>query len=106
LHGEAIAIGMICEAWLSRQQTYLSADELIEISTFLLDIYGHYPLQEENFAAYLRLMGNDKKNEGQKINFSLIGAAGEVHINCHAEPGEIVDSLRYYQGLIKLRELE
>lgn len=99
LHGEAIAIGMITEAWLSHQQGFLSPADLAEISAFFIEIYGHYTLHEENFAAYLRLMGNDKKNEGQKINFSLIGAPGQVHINCHAEAGAIMDSLRYYQQL-------
>lgn len=99
LHGEAIAIGMITEAWLSHQQGFLSTADLAEISTFFIEIYGHYPLHEENFATYLRLMGNDKKNEGQKINFSLIGAPGQVHINCHAEAEAIVHSLRYYQQL-------
>jgi len=99
LHGEAIAIGMICEAWLSQQQGYLSAADLAEVSSFFIQTYGHYAIQEENFAAYLRLMGNDKKNEGKKINFSLIGAPGQVHINCHAQADEIAESLRYYQQL-------
>ena len=99
LHGEAIAIGMITEAWLSQQQGYLSSEDLAEISVFFIKTYGHYALSEENFSAYLRLMGNDKKNEGQKINFSLIGAPGQVHINCHAEAPEIMASLRYYQQL-------
>jgi 3-dehydroquinate synthase len=99
LHGEAIAIGMICEAWLSQRQGYLRAADLAEISTFFVNTYGHPLIFEENFAAYLDLMGNDKKNEGQKINFSLIGPPGEVHIDCHAQAPEIMESLRYYQQL-------
>lgn len=99
LHGEAIAIGMVCEAWLSQQQGFLSAADLEKISAFFIQIYGHEVLDEANFAAYLHLMGNDKKNEGKKINFSLIGAPGQVHINCSADADAIFASLRYYQQL-------
>jgi 3-dehydroquinate synthase len=73
--------------------------DLEGIKAFFIQIYGHEVLEEANFAAYLHLMGNDKKNEGKKINFSLIGAPGEVHINCSADADAIFASLRYYQHL-------
>lgn len=99
LHGEAIAIGMICEAWLSARQTGLPEDELSDIVRFLKRIYPLGPLREQDFGEYLRLMGNDKKNENQSLNFSLIGPAGTVHINQTAPAEAIADSLRFYNAV-------
>ncbi len=97
LHGEAIAIGMVCEAFLSRKKTGLSSNDLAEITRFFLHIYGTVALDRANYAEYLRLMGNDKKNEGSAINFALIGPPGEVHINQTAVAEEIIESLDYYR---------
>jgi len=41
-HGEAIAIGMICEAYLSHKKTGLSAGELAEITNILSALYPKY----------------------------------------------------------------
>ncbi len=99
LHGEAVAVGMVCEAFLSSRLLGLPAEDLETISHFLLRIYGHYPLEERHFDPLLQLMKNDKKNEGGKINFSLLPAPGSVKVNCTAEPSHIEDSLLYYKGL-------
>jgi len=100
LHGEAIAIGMICEAYLSHRMAGLSQDALEQISAFILDLYGHRPLEARHFEAFFDLMINDKKNEGRKINFSLLPSIGSVKINCTAELSVIEDSLLYYNGLL------
>lgn len=99
LHGEAIAIGMVCEAYLSQRQAGLPEAALAEISRFLLGVYGHYDLAEADFDAYLALMANDKKNEGGRINFSLLPSIGAVRVDEVCSPEDIVASLRYYQGL-------
>jgi 3-dehydroquinate synthase len=100
LHGEAIAIGMICEAYLSHRQAGLPAEELEQISAFILRLYDHLPLEEAHFEAFFELMVNDKKNEGRQINFSLLPAIGSVKINCTAQLTDIEDSLLYYNGLL------
>jgi len=42
LHGEAIAAGMICEAWLSQQKCGLNQSELDTIVKTILQVYGIY----------------------------------------------------------------
>src|SRR3546814_13240127 len=49
LHGEATAIGMICEAWLSHAKTGLEESALIDIKNFLLGYYPQYPIPDEAF---------------------------------------------------------
>ena len=99
LHGEAIAVGMICEAWLSAEKIGLSAEALQEIISYFLQVYGHEPIPEDQFDYLLALMQQDKKNEDQRINFSLLPAIGAVKVNQTATPAEIVASMRYYNSL-------
>lgn len=99
LHGEAIAIGMICEAYLSNQLSTLSDTELSDITNTLIRIYGHLHIPEQTTDYLFEMMRKDKKNEQQRINFSLLPAIGEVKVNCTASDEQIIDSLRYYQKL-------
>ena len=96
LHGEAIAVGMVCESWLSHRRTGLSEAALQDISRYLLRHYGHVRLPESAFDHMLATMRQDKKNETDEINFSLLPAIGEVEVNHGVEAGLIVESLRYY----------
>lgn len=100
LHGEAIAIGMICETYLSHRLLGLSEPDMNEISRFLLSIYDPYSLEPKNYPVYLSLMQNDKKNEAGSINFSLIDSPGSVVINKTCSEKLIVDSLNYYNDLV------
>lgn len=96
LHGEAIAIGMIAESFLSHKTLGLPSEELEKISTFLLKIYGLYSIKEMPHADLLKLMQQDKKNEDGLINFSLISTIGEVVVNQTCEVALIIESLNYY----------
>lgn len=98
-HGEAVAIGMICEAFLSRRRLGLAEEQLQAISRFIIRIYGHHTQPADTFEELLRLMGNDKKNEGGQINFSLLPRIGAIEVNCTAGAGEVRESLGYYNAL-------
>ena len=95
-HGEAIAIGMICEAYLSNLLRGLPMEDLNEIVTFILKIYGKYDIQQFDIQYLIALMKQDKKNDGDEINFTFLTKIGEVAVNCTATPQTIADSLRYY----------
>ena len=99
LHGEAIAIGMICEAWLSAKILHLSEAELTAITQYFLTLYGHQSLPLQETEQLLSTMRQDKKNEDTRINFSLIPAAGQVQVNQTAPEDLIVESLAFYNGL-------
>jgi len=96
LHGEAIAIGMIAETYLSQQVLGLPEQEVKEVVRYLLDTYELPVLSIENYDAYLKLMQNDKKNEGRQINFSLLHPLGQAAVNQTCEPGLIRQSLDFY----------
>lgn len=97
LHGEAIAIGMICEAYLSQQLAGLSANAVDAITSVLLRHYGWVDLPLSAVGAWLESMQQDKKNESDAINFTLLKAIGEASINHTASPALIQESLVFYQ---------
>lgn len=100
LHGEAVAIGMVCESYLSHQLVGLKANELQSISEFILTTYQPYPLATENYPTYLHLMTKDKKNENGLINFSLINTIGKVRVNQTATEQQIIESLDFYNRMV------
>lgn len=99
LHGEAIAAGMIMEAWLSVQLEELTEAELAEITQHCLAIYGHQSIPESAFPGLLDLMRQDKKNEDERINFTLLAAPGAARINATAEAELIEKAMRWYNDL-------
>lgn len=99
LHGEAIASGMIMEAWLSTQLDELRQEELQEITNYCLTIYGHQPVPDAAFDQLIKLMKQDKKNEDHRINFTLLSAPGKARINGTAEVELIREAIGYYNGL-------
>ncbi len=97
LHGEAISIGMICESYLSTKKTGLSQKEFNEIIKYLLAHFKPFKINKNAFATLLDFMRNDKKNEGDKINFSLLSEIGKCEFNCNCSEELIVESLEYYR---------
>ncbi|MEO0627615.1 MAG: 3-dehydroquinate synthase [Bacteroidota bacterium] len=96
LHGEAIAAGMICEAWLSYKLLGLEEAVLDQISSYVLKIYGHQPVPESAFGALIETMRQDKKNEGAEINCSLLPGIGSCRVNVSVGEELLERSLRYY----------
>ncbi len=99
LHGEAIAIGMICESYLSYKQTNLPEESLKEITHFILHIYGKRIIDKTSYPDLLDLMTKDKKNENDQINFTMLQSIGNPLINQISDPKTILESLDYYCSL-------
>lgn len=98
-HGEAIAIGMICEAWLSNKKIGLPDDELKEITTVLSGLYPKYIIAAGCHNELYSLMQKDKKNQNGKINCTLLTRIGQYSIDNICTEAELYDSLRYYATL-------
>ncbi len=104
LHGEAIAIGMICEAYLSYTYTGLPEDELKDITSYLLSLYPAYQYSSNLYGQFVDLMKNDKKNERNKIGFALLKSVGDCRYNVYVEEASIVEALDYYLESINSRK--
>lgn len=98
-HGEAVALGIICESYISQKLTGLPASQFEEIVTYISQNYKKYPFRMENFEYVLDSIKHDKKNSGNKVNFTLLTSIGNSLINQVVETNIIRESLIYYHNL-------
>ncbi|GAA3985432.1 3-dehydroquinate synthase [Mucilaginibacter dorajii] len=98
-HGEAIAIGMICESYLAHKKTGLPAEELQEITETLNKLYPRYTIKQSDFDTLLEIMKKDKKNQNGNINCTLLTNIGQCNIDNNCTEAELCDSLLYYINL-------
>ena len=102
LHGEAIAVGMVCESFLSNILCKLKDEELAEITRFILGKYKAVELNQMDNHRLIELMKHDKKNDKGDINFSLLSSIGKCEINKTAKADLIIESLKYYIEQLKI----
>jgi 3-dehydroquinate synthase len=98
-HGEAIAIGMICEAYLSVKTSGLSSAELDDITAAFKGIYPAYTIAPKSFTSILELIKTDKKNEHGFVMFSLLPSIGKCEYNCKVTDQDILASLEYFNTI-------
>lgn len=96
LHGEAIAIGMICEAYLSYKYNTLSGAELDDLITYIRSMYPDYVFPSLIYEEVIEYMRNDKKNEDKKIGFALLAEIGKCDFNLYLNEIQIKESLDFY----------
>ena len=99
LHGEAIAIGMVCEAAIAQEKDLITEDELQEIADHIIHIYGHYPEAVSDTSSIMKLMLKDKKNKGGKIMCSLPEGIGSCLFNFPIFEEDVQRGLNYYAQL-------
>ena len=100
LHGEAIAVGMICEAYLSMTKLGMSNEELGTISEYILKVYDSKAIAEQDIEQIIELTRQDKKNEGDKIKCSLLNKIGDCTFNIDIDHNDIKASILYFNSLI------
>ena len=98
LHGEAVAIGMVCEAYLSSKTAGLSEEALMEIRKFIFSLYDKNQLKEDSYPMLIHLMTKDKKNEGNRINFTMLPKIGAAAINQTCSHELILESLDFFNN--------
>ncbi len=96
LHGEAIAIGMITEGYLSHKLTGLSLTELEELKKVLLLHYKGVVFTDEDINKILKLLIFDKKNSHGNINFVLLKEIGEAVRDVHIPHELFHEAFAYY----------
>ena len=81
LHGEAIAVGMILESYISREKELLTNEEYQEIKYIINDIFERIEFSQIDIEKIIELLIFDKKNEFGKVQFALLDGIGKIKIN-------------------------
>ena len=97
LHGEAIIVGMILEAYLSNKITGLPLDELQDIKSTFLKRYKKVDFTKEDILAILSNLKFDKKNTHGNINFVLLKAIGDPVIDVKIPNELYLEAFAYYK---------
>lgn len=98
LHGEAIAVGVIAEAYLSARRGLLPEKDLGQVEEFIYAVYGKVNLEPADAEAIAPLALQDKKNQGGKIQCVLLRGVGQPVIDQPISLKDIKEALQYYQG--------
>ena len=97
LHGEAIAIGMVLEAYLSFRLCGLDEGTLADIRNTFQRYFPKVSIPAEEEKQILSLLQFDKKNSHGRINFVLLKEIGEPVIDVQVPAEIFADAFRYYR---------
>ncbi len=96
LHGEAITIGMVAEASIAAKKKFINEQELEQIKTYIISIYGKVEIFDFDLENILPLTLQDKKNENKVIQCSLLEKVGKANYNIPVTIKEIREAIKYY----------
>lgn len=94
-HGEAVAVGMICEAYLSSKKGLLPNPAMKKITHYLRSIYGKVVLPNEE--RILTLIQQDKKNIGKRILAALLKEIGQAVWDVEISVADVAESMDFYR---------
>jgi len=98
-HGFAVAWGMAAELFLSAEICQFPVSEMHRICGWIKQLYGKCEISSGDFSGLTGLMLHDKKNEGDRINFTLLSGVGQFEINQNCRNDQIMESLKYLKNL-------
>jgi 3-dehydroquinate synthase len=100
LHGEAVAIGLVSEAFLSYRIGKITEIELFDIRNSIIRLYGHHPKFVKPAEELIQIMTHDKKNHNGSIRFALLESVGQACYDVQIENGAIEESFLFYKEKI------
>lgn len=97
LHGEAIAVGMILESYISKEKQLLNEQEYQQIKQIIVSIFERIEFTLQDIDSIHELLIHDKKNEYGKVQFALLKGIGNCIINQFADKELIYKSFEDYK---------
>jgi 3-dehydroquinate synthase len=101
LHGEAVAMGMMCEAFISLQRKLISQEEFEAIRNTLNSVFDRVEFSAAELPEISQWCTHDKKNAAGKINATLLNGIGDYTLDQWLSLDEIEHSLLSYQHRFK-----
>lgn len=100
-HGYAVAWGLVVDLILSHLRLGFPADQTRLLAGYVKRVYGILPISCDDYPTLIRLMSHDKKNAtAGAVNFTLLDAPGQVHIDCIIPGVEIEEALDLFRDML------
>lgn len=99
LHGEAIAAGLVAEAWIACQRGMLGQEELTSIMDHIRVVFGKIgPMDAPQIKEIAALALQDKKNKGNRILCVLLKGIGSAVWDIQISVDDVNDALEFYKA--------
>lgn len=99
LHGEAIAVGMVLEAYLSYKLSNLPLAQLQDITIVFFTNFKKVSFSKKDIKASLLNLKFDKKNSHGQVKFVLLSALGTPEIDVLVPHALLEESFTYYNNI-------
>lgn len=96
-HGDAVALGIIAELYLSVTKCGFPTGRMRQTVSFIREHYDMLPITCDDYDELLELMTHDKKNKDGVINFTLLGDIGDIRLDQTASAEEIKQALDFFR---------
>ena len=98
-HGHAVALGMLAEAFISKERDLIKDIEFVEIEKIIRQHFEMRSFSEEIVSPLFELMQNDKKNFNQKIKCVLLSRIGQSEIDQEILESDVLNVIQYFKTL-------
>lgn len=93
LHGECVALGCVCAAFISWKHNWLTMEEYYEIRDMFVPFYLPISIDNIDKEEVLRLTKSDKKMQNGQIKFILLKKIGKAVIDTTVTDEDIMNAL-------------
>ncbi|MBI2720992.1 MAG: 3-dehydroquinate synthase [Bacteroidetes bacterium] len=100
LHGEAIAIGMAVESYISCLLKRISKNEFEKIIQCIGRHFQFLPINEADMTFFFTYFGHDKKHTSTSFNFALLNGIGKCDYDIKVSKAMVQKALLYYNNNI------
>ena len=97
-HGEAIAIGMVCESYLSNKLLQFPKEKVTEVKNIVKNIYKKVTIETNDYQYIVNLLKHDKKNTAGQVNFVLLNDYEQYQLDCNVSEKLIIESIEFYKS--------
>ncbi|MFA8299674.1 MAG: 3-dehydroquinate synthase [Hyphomicrobiales bacterium] len=98
-HGESIAIGIICESYISYKLGLMEKKLLDQISLNIISYFSKMTLSENIEEQIIPLILQDKKNINGAILFCLLKDIGNIAMDIEVDGNLILESVNFYKNI-------
>lgn len=98
LHGEAIAVGMVTEAYIACQKKMIDESLLSQIEEYLFAVYGRVRILPADVEPILALTLQDKKNRGNQVRMALLDGPGHCAYDVPVTAADMRRAIAFYTG--------
>ncbi|MFD1316308.1 3-dehydroquinate synthase [Namhaeicola litoreus] len=95
-HGEAIAVGMVIEAYFSYKLNGFPLVKVDELKSFVKNFYGKVEMSKNDITSIIPLMMYDKKNVSGQVNFVLLKEMENCIWDINVHEDLLLEGFAYY----------